>query len=483
MIKGALLGLAGITLFLYGMTALTEVMKRVFTVRMKDNIRLMVKNRLSGFVTGILITVFFQSSSATTVLIVGLVSAGLVSFYHSLAVILGADVGTTVTLQLIAWRVGDLSPLFLIVGGVGWFLGEEKRKEYSSAVFNFGLMFFGLFLVSLATQPFKADPRMVDFFQTASHPLVAFSFGVVVTGLVHASAVVIGLIVFLAGDGLISLPQAIPVVLGANVGTTVTAILAALVSTPAGRRTAAAHFFFKLVGAILFLPFTGQLAAIMSHIPVGTGQKIVWVHLVFNVAIAIGFIFFTPVVARLLEKLLPGQERTIPLWPEYIANTFLEEPIEALEAARKEIVRQGEISRRMFELAAKSTVTFRANFLKDIHYLELVQNNLREEIVAYLRCISAHELSPPLAQKLFAYTAMADDIERMSNHMVSIVELAKQKAGRQIAFTSYAVAELEEIVHHVRANLSGAISLIEGTGRRKKWSRPSPSGKSALIRW
>lgn len=463
MFKVSLMALAGIILFLYGLTSLSHVMKRMFTVRMRDYIRWMVQNRISGFIMGILITVFFQSSSATTVLTVGLVSAGLISFYHSLAVILGADLGTTVTIQLIAWRIGDLSPLFLLAGALGWYLAKGRKKLLSSAVFFFGLMFFGLFLVSLAAQPFKTNPEVVRFFQTPTHPLVSFSFGVVFTGLVQASAIPIGILVLLADDGFISLQQAIPIVFGANVGTTVTAILAAFVSTPAGRRTAMAHFFFKLAGAVVLLPFSSQLAALMHLMEVNMGQKIVFVHLLFNAVIAGGFLFLTPIVARLLEKLLPGPEETIPLWPEHISSTLLKDPEEAMEAARKEISRQGEISQRMFALTAKSMVTFQSSHYKDIHYLELVQNNLREEIVAYLRCISAHELSPLLAQRLFAYTAMSDDIERMSNHMVSIVELAEQKTKRRIAFTSYAMVELAEIKHHVQANLNEAISLIEGT--------------------
>ncbi|MCX7981770.1 MAG: Na/Pi cotransporter family protein [Syntrophales bacterium] len=466
--KSAFLGMAGIVLFLYGMTSLSEAIKQIFTVRMRDYIRMMTQNRASGFFMGIIMTILFQSSSATTVLTVGLVSAGLISFYHSLAVILGADLGTTVTIQLIAWRLGDLSPLFMVIGAVGWYVAEGRKRLWFSALFNFGLMFFGLFLVSLATHPLKEHPIFFQYLKAPTHPIIAFSLGLVFTGIVQASAITVGILVFLVADGFLSVNQAIPIVFGANVGTTITAILAAFVATPAGRRTAAAHFFFKLVGAIMLLPFSSQLSSVLNSVEINAGQKIVLVHFIFNGIVAVCFLFFIPMVARLIEKILPGEENTLPLWPEYISSAFLEDPDRALDAARKEIVRQGEISRQMFELAARSTVKYKSSYHKDIFYLELIQNNLREEIINYLRCISTQELSSSLAGKLFAYTAMADDIERMSNHMVSIVELSRQKARRRIAFTSYAMAELEEIKHHLRANLSDAISLIEGTQEELK---------------
>jgi len=468
MIKNVLLGFAGIILFLYGMTSLSLIMQRLFTVRIRNYIRLMVRDRLTGFLTGIVTTILFQSSSATTVLIVGLVSAGLVNFYSSLAVILGADIGTTITVQLIAWRIGDISPLFLIVGGIGWFLGEGKKKRASGAVFAFGLMFFGLYVVSLAAQPLKTDPHIMELFRSPVSPLFAFLFGVLFTALVHASAIPIGMLVLLSNDGLVSLHQALPILIGANVGTATTAIIAAFVSTPPGRRTAAAHFFFKLMGAVVMLPMASYLAAFLDGLSTNPGQKVVLAHLFFNLAIALGFIFITSPVACMWEKLLPGKERFIPLWPEHITHGALKNPEEALEAARKEIVRQGEIAQRMFELAAKSTVTFFPSYMKDIQYLELAQNNLREEIVSYLRLASAQELSSTLAQRIFSYTATSDDIERMCNHMVSLVVLSQEKASRHIAFTSYAMAELEGLKGYVATNLSESITLIRGTGEREK---------------
>lgn len=468
MVNYLLLAGAGIILFLRGMLTLSSLMQTLVSVRMKNYIRLVVQNRAYGLFLGIVATILFQSSTATTVLTVGLTSAGLISFYHSLAVVLGADLGTTVTIQMIAWKIGDISPLFLIAGGLGWFVTEGRIKQWSEALFSFGLMFFGLYLVGLATIPLKSDTHIMEIFRTALNPLAAFAVGVVFTAIVHASAIPIGILVLLASDGLVSLTQSLPIVFGANVGTTITAILAAFVSTPPGRRTAMAHFFFKATGAVVLLPVSHQLATVIGALTSNPAQQIVFAHLAFNTLIVVVFFFLTRPVAYLIEWLSPGEEQTVPLGPEYLTRDRLANPAEALEAARKEILRQGEISQRMFALAMKATVSYRSSHEKDIRYLELVQNNLREEIIAYLRRISAHDLSPALARQLFAYTAISDDIERMCNHMVDLVKLAHQKAMRHISFTSHAMVELDVIKNDVEANLNEVIALIKGAAETRK---------------
>jgi len=434
---------------------------------MRNYLRLIVEHRFYGFLAGIGATILFQSSTATTVLTVGLTSAGLISFYHSLTVILGADLGTTVTIQMIAWKLTDISPLFIIVGGVAWYITGGRRKQVATALCAFGLMFFGLYLVGLAAMPLKSDPRVMELFHYHLHPLLAFGLGVVFTGIVHASAIPIGILVMFASDGLVTLSQSLPIVFGANVGTTITALMVALISTPPGRRTAIAHFFFKVLGACLLLPFTAYLTTLIRLVTTHPAQQIVLAHLAFNTFIAVVFFFLTRPVAQFIEWLLPGEERIVPLGPEYLTPDGLDSPPAGLEAARKEILRQGEIAQRMYQLAMMATFSYRTSQSKDTHYLELVQNNLREEVISYLRQIASHDLSPPFAHRLFAYTAISDDIERMCNHIVSIVDLAHQKAMRKISFTSPAMVELDVLKNTVAANLTDVLALIAREADRR----------------
>ena len=200
---------AGIALFLFGMLKLSNSIQRLFTARIRAYIRYAVRRPVWGLLTGIIATIFFQSSSATSVIAVGMVSAGLIHFYNALAVILGADIGTTVIVQLVVWNMGDLSPLFIMLGGTLWALGKRHWQTTGEAVFYFGLLFFGLSLVGTAAEPLKSQPEVIRFFKETGNPIIGFLFSAVFTGLVHASAIPISILVILGQQDLVSLENAL----------------------------------------------------------------------------------------------------------------------------------------------------------------------------------------------------------------------------------------------------------------------------------
>lgn len=444
---------AGLVLFLYAMMQLSAAVQRLFTFRIRKYIQYVVKRPLSGLLTGVATTVLFQSSSATTVLTVGMVSAGLISFYHSLSILLGADVGTVITVQLVVWKFTDFSPLFIITGGILWLSGISRWKTVGEVLFYFGLLFFGLSLTSSATAPLKNSEMFLRFFRETTNPLIGFAIGAIFTAIVHASVIPISILVILAQQDLMTLHAALPIVFGANVGTTITALMASAIAGISGKRTAASHFLFKLIGALSCMATLHWFQAFLTALPVDVPQQIVFGHLLFNLSVALVFIFFLKPFSRLVEWLIPGTEQILPLTPEYLDERRLSEPDVALECVRKELEREITLAEKM--IADSTTLIMRYDKGKDrnIGYIEMVVDHLRRQILRYLWKLSSCKLTESQTRRLFAYTAMADDIERIGDHAINIVELARSKHYRNILFTQQGEEEIKAIEDLVFDNL------------------------------
>ncbi len=462
-VREILLFAAGITLFLFGMMRLSEeVQLYLSNVRIRQFFRLAVERPLYGLATGIVTTVLFQSSTATSVLVVGMVSAGLMSFYRSLPIILGADVGTTVTVQLVVWKVTEISPLIVFTGGMLWFFGRERWKKIGEGIFYFGLIFFGLELVSMATAPFKESAAVRSVFQWADHPLLGLAIGLVAASLIHSSAIPITILVILAQNDVITLYHALPIVFGANIGTAITALLASLVANINGKRTALAHFLFKLIGAVFCMMALPLFLQVVTALSPDTAQQIVYGHLLFNLFIVAFFFFFLQPFSYLVERIIPGKVETLPIWPEFLDDRYLPDAAAALEQVRKELRRQMYLVKRMCASSMNLIPHFGEGRARDIRYIELVVDNLRRELNRYLMKISKGGLTIELSRKLFAYSGMADDIERIGNHAVYVVGLARDRHRGNIEFTKWAYAEIEEIADLINKNLDECVALLDG---------------------
>ncbi len=459
--KEILILLTGITFFLFAMMKLSGEVQKLFTVRIRDYIKYSVKRPIYGLCVGAASTIFFQSSSATSVLVIGMVNAGLITFYQSLGIILGSDIGTTLTVQLVVWRFTDISPVFIIIGAVLWFTGKKKWKEIGEIIFYFGLIFFGLGLTSYATAPLKDHPVVIQFLKEMRNPLIGLGTGAILGGLVHASAIPISILVILAQYNLISIENALPIVFGANIGTTVTALMASMVTSISGKRTALSHFIFKCVGAIIAMAIFPLFIDILNLFNVNAAQQIALGHLLFNIIIVIFFIAILKPYTHLIEKIIPGKENVLPLWPEFLDEKHLSNPEEALNCVKKEIYREITLSEKIFS----ESLLIRDHYQKwrrgNIDYVESVVNHLRTEITDFLYQVSQRDLSPKQSQKLFSYTAMVDDVERIGNHAVRLVELLEYKYHTQVDFTNCATSELEDIEKLVAENLRDAVSLID----------------------
>jgi phosphate:Na+ symporter len=452
---------AGLVLFLYAMMQLSAAVQRLFTFRIRKYIQYVVQRPLSGLLTGVMTTVLFQSSSATTVLTVGMVSAGLISFYHSLSILLGADVGTVITVQLVVWKFTDFSPVFIIFGGILWLSRVPRWKIVGEVLFYFGLLFFGLSLTSGATAPLKNSPFFLRLFNETTNPLIGFAVGLVFTAIVHASVIPISILVILAQQDLMPLQSALPIVFGANVGTTVTALMAGTIAGISGKRTAVSHFLFKLIGALACMATLYWFTAFLTALPVGVPQQIVFGHLLFNLSVALVFIFFLKPFSRFVEWLIPGTEQILPLTPEYLDERRLGEPEIALDCVRKELEREITLAEKMIIDSTILIDQYDKGKDRNIGYIEMVVDHLRRQILRYLWKLSSHEMTEAQTRRLFVYTAMADDIERIGDHAVNIVELARSKYRRHIEFTPQGEEELKEIEALVFDNLRMAKLLLD----------------------
>ena len=459
--KELLIVISGVVLFLIGMVNLSSAVRKFIDVRIKEYIRYAVEKPLYGLLTGVISTIIFQSSSASTALTVGLVSAGLISFYSSLAIILGTDIGTTLTVQFVVWHFTDISPLFISVGGLLWLTFRGRLQITGQIIFYFGLIFFGLGLISQAVEPLKYSPAFLNLFTQTQNPLLGVGLGIAVTGIVHASAIPISIMALLAQQNLVSLDNALPIIMGANIGTTVTALLAGAVATVSGKRSAFSHLIFKCAGVFLFFIFMPYFLTVLRNLSPNVAQQIVLAHFLINLVIMLAFIFFLKPFAALMQKILKGNDETLPIWPEFLDRKDLSNTEKALDNVQRELQREINLTRKMFLTATNLIADAQEGRKRDISYIEMIVNNLRAQIVRFLWKISAHNISAHLSKKVFAFTAIAGDIESIGNHVVWIAELATQKAAGNIIFTENGKKELQEIISLVNRNLDDAMNLIE----------------------
>lgn len=331
----------GMGLLLYGMYVLSEALQKVAGKKLREALTSLTKNRIIAMGLGALLTIIFQSSTATTVILVGLTSASIISLRQTLAVILGSDIGTTVTAQLIALKVTEISlPIVGIGATIIFFAKKNKYKRIGQVLIGFGLLFLGLKLMSDTMYPLRNDPMFGKILlQMSDSPVLAMVVAALFTFLVHSSAATIGIIMLLAMQHMINLEPAIYMLFGANIGTAFTAVLSSLGSSRESQRVATAHLLFKVVGVLLFLPFIGPLGTLMGQITSSPGFQVANVHTFFNIAIALLFAPFVDQFARLLEYIVPEkQEPDNDIRPKYLDETLLSSPEVAIGMASKEIM-------------------------------------------------------------------------------------------------------------------------------------------------
>lgn len=454
----------GLALFLYGMEKMSEGMKKSAGNKMRSILSALTNNRIIGAVVGAFVTTVIQSSSATTVMLVSFVQAGLMSFAQSLGVILGADIGTTITAQLIAFKLTDYALLLIAVGFVMRTFGKgDNIKNIGEVLLGFGVLFYGMKLMSDAMSPLRTYAEFINLMKGLENPLLGLLIGTIFTALIQSSSAFTGIIIVMAQQGLITLDAGIPLVFGANIGTCITAGLASIGTSREAKRVALAHVLFKVCGVTLFVfwipAFVDLIQAIAIRFGSDTARQIANAHTIFNVSLALIFLPFTTVFARLLLKILPQEEELKGIVPVtwHLDESMISTPDFSIGLARTEITRMAKILGRMLkaiiipfmsnpkfisrevkrkdevalllkEIPTRDDIFPELTLLEGIDMREEKIDFLDEKIVAYLIKVARQEISNEQASEVFGMISIANDMESIGdiihrNMMPLIVKL------------------------------------------------------------
>ena len=479
-----LVGLGGgLALFLYGMRKMTDALKTVAGPRLKDVLARIATNRFTGALSGALVTAAIQSSSVTTVMVVGFVSAGLLTFTQSVGVIMGANVGTTVTAQIVAFDVSEYALAMIAVGFLTELLARrESMRHYGMALMGLGLLFFGMGLMGDATDPVRNHEPFVTFLQELRNPLLAMAAGFAFTAVVQSSSATAGIVIVLATQGFITLETGIALVLGSNIGTCVTAMLSAIGRPREAVKAAAVHVLFNLAGVALLVGLIGPFADLVRAISPAASEldgtarlaaevprQIANAHTVFNVGCTVLFIGFAGTFATVADRLVRGRRdrvRDTGDRSEYLDPMYLDQPAVALDRVRLELDRLAGFAQGMAEDALPAALAGDADTLGTLRRRDRALDDLHAEIVAYLGRLSAGNLVDPLPQRLQEYFAIANALENVGDTVAGgFVALAGKRSGRGVNFDAATVARLETLAASANGAIAQAVTAVRESDR------------------
>jgi len=459
----------GLALLLYGMQLIGEGLQRAAGGHLRHLLTRMTRTRLAAVASGALVTAIIQSSSATTLMLIGFVSAGLLTFPQSLGMILGADIGTTVTVQLLAFRVQELSLLLVGAGfALTFFSRRGLLKSLGQVVLGFGFIFLGMKVMNDGLAPL-ADNELTRQVLVAlsANQFLALLVGALLSASMASSAATIGLTLSLGQQGLLPLAAAIPVVLGANIGTCATALAASMRSSSDARRVAVAHIAFKVLGVSLVFPFIGPLANLVALTSLDPARQIANTHTFFNVAISALFLPFAPWAARVITALVPEEERgDNPYRTRYLDDRFLEQPALAIGQATREALRMGDVSQAMLRDAMVVLRTDNQELLEDVERRDDQLDYLEREIKIFISRLARETMSPDMAQKEIALISFIGNLENIGDIIdKNLMELARKKLYQGRRFSEAGEAELIEFHSMVSKNLERAIAGFAANDR------------------
>jgi phosphate:Na+ symporter len=453
--------LGGTALLLYGVRLVGEGLQRAAGSRLRHILQTLSGDRFRALLVGAGVTAVLQSSSATTVMLVGFASAGLLSLRQTIGVILGADIGTTVTVQLIALDLTAYAPLIVFAG---WLLGVARGAVgyIGRAVLGFGLLFLGIRLIAEGTAPLRDN----DLFRQVlaamiDQGLVLLVIAAAFTALVHSSAAVIGIAISLATAGLVPIEGAIPVILGANVGTAATALLASATGNVEARRVAVAHAAFKVAGAAVFLPFMDAFASFIAGLTPGdVPRQVANAHTIFNVALAVLFLPLATPAADLITRLIPdrGQSREGAI---YLDPRALDTPAVALGQAVREVLRMADLVVQSLKDSLRVLERDDETLMKQIRHRDDQIDRLEEDVKKYLTQMREVSLTPEQAERETGLLFVVVDLEAIGDVIdKQLMELAEKKIRGQHRFSVQGAREIADLHAKVTENLELAIAAL-----------------------
>ncbi len=449
--------LGGLALFLFGMDRMTEALRVAAGSRLRDALERMTRNRVTGALSGAGVTAIIQSSSVTTVLVVGFISSGVMHLRQAIPVILGANVGTTITAQVVAFSVSRYALLIVAIGyGIAFFARSEKRTVHGNLLMGLGLIFFGMSVMGASMEPLRTYEPFIDVMAAMSNPLLAVAVGTVFTALVQSSSATTGIVIVLAGEGLITPEAGIALVLGANVGTSITALLAAIGKPTEAVRAAVVHTVFNLVGALAWLPLVGVLAGWVEDIGGPVARQIANAHTIFNLVNTAVFLLFVAQLERLVIRLVPERPDEERITLKYLDDSLLSTPTIALERARNEIRRMATRAQTMLDRSLPAVLDGDVDDLAAVEALDDEVDDLHGQIIEYLGRVGQRSLSSGSAEELLDLMEAANNLEAIGD----LIETNLISLGRHRALHGYEVGhESRVLIEEFHARVAVALAL------------------------
>ena len=465
--------LGGLAIFLYGMNLMSDGLNKSAGNKIRVLLQSFTRNRFFSFLTGIVTTGIIQSSSATSVMVISLVKAGILKYRQTFGILLGAGIGTTITAQIIAFKISDYA---LLIVALGFFLniisGKQIVKLVGMAVLGFGLLFYGLHLMSEAMSPLRQYQPFLTFLTRLETPWAGILAGFLCTAIIQSSSAFIGIIIVLSSQGLLNLETGIALLLGSNIGTTVTAIIASLNAEYESKRVAVTFFLIKAVGVLLIFFWIPGYAELVHYITAGDNiadpailpREIANAHTIFNIFVTIILLPFTNIFSSVIEKIIPERKGTgkKPVELKHINNGLLTSPSLALVAAKKEVLHMGDHVKRMLENIILPFTEKDSECLDDIKKEENIVDFLRKETAIFLTGISQQQLKPEMAEESFLILYINAEIEEIADVISSVlVKKAEEWTEEEKHFSAEGKNELVAFHQQTLIHFEKALSIID----------------------
>jgi len=454
--------IGGLGLFLFGMRIMAEGLQKAAGKKLQRILELFTTKSITAVLTGAAVTVLIQSSAAVSVMVVGFVNSGLMNLVQAIATIMGANIGTTITAQIVSFNIYVLALPFVGIGAlVNFFVKRNLQRDLGTALLGLGLLLLGLSTISSAVLPLRESQPFLDaLLKFGQRPLLGILAGTVFTVLVQSSSAITGIVIAFSLQGLISLPAALAIIVGANLGTCITVVIASIGTSVTARRAAISHVLFNAFGVLLFIIFRRPFTALVLRTGGTVTRQVANAHTLFNVINTLFLFPALPLFSRVVTAMVPGVDEIIERKPKFLDRRVIQSPA-ALISANQEAVRMGTIAVDMVEQAVEMFFTGNENLLKQVQQREEVVNDLEKAITAYLAKANQFSMAEEQARSLTNLMHVVNDIERIGDHAINITDLAVELHEHGLELSEPARADLRNMCDVVVRVARDVISTLQ----------------------
>ncbi len=466
--------MGGLGLFLLGMKQMSDGLEKAAGAKMRSILEAVTTNRILGTLVGILFCAVIQSSSATTVMVVSFVNAGMMTLYQAAGVIMGANIGTTVTSQLVSFNLSAYAPVFLFIGVIlTQFVKKDRVKKIGEVVLGFGVLFMGLSVMSGSMSSLKDSPQVAGMLGGLTNPILGVVMGTIITAIIQSSSVTVSIVLLMAQQGLLELPICFYIILGCNIGACMSAMLASLSGKKDAKRAALIHLFFNIIGTvIMYLVLTiagGLVLDVILKISGGNpGRCVANAHTLFKICQVIILLPFTKGIVRLTYLAVSGEERTEDSEYQlfYIGKTAMFSPTTAVIEAVMELEHMGALAYENLNRALDALIDLDQAKIDKVYAVEKQINFMNHAITDYLVKIGQMTLPIDDSKSIGALFHVVNDIERIGDHAENLADSARNRIAENISFSDAGLEELKEISTKVNKILEYSIDMFAHNTRK-----------------